>query len=437
VTGLLTTSGSQFQDWSATYRLFSQDRLPLPEIFSVVRRAIADQLPAGAPFRAVLDDSLLRRAGLHTPGVAWRRDPLGPRFQTNFVRGQRFLQVSAAMPGTDGAYRLAPISFLHTPTPQKPNRKASASDLVQYRLDARASRISLRAAQQMIQLRHSLDQDPGGQQRTLLLAFDGGYTNSTVLKQIPPHPTCIGRIRKDARLCFTPLPAHMKTRGRRLCYGLPAPTPDQLRTDDSQPWQTMIFTHSGIAHQLRYKRCQYIMWRTAGAQQILQLVVIAPLAYRPRKGSKLLYRDPAYLICTDPDLEPRQIIEAYFQRWDIEVNFRDEKTLLGVGQAQVRAEPSVESAPALTVAAYALLLVSAQCAFGNSNVGLLPQPKWAASSKGPRTSTQQMLHQLRAEVWGRGLGIDSFSDFASNLPADTKPGKCVFPLASAACYANG
>lgn len=437
MTGLLTTSGSQFQDWSATYRLFSQDRIPLPEIFSVVRRAVAGQLPAGAPFRAVLDDSLLRRSGLHTPGVAWRRDPLGPRFQTNFVRAQRFLQISAAMPGKDGVYRLAPIAFLHTPTPQKPKRKATGEELKQYRKDARASRLGLRAAQQMVQLRQSLDQDPGGQQRTLILAFDGGYTNSTVLKQIPLHTTCIGRIRKDARLCFTPDPARMKARGRRLRYGAPAPTPEQFRTDDSEPWQSMTFTHSGISHHLRYKCRQNLMWRTAGVQQILQLVIIAPLAYRPRKGSKLLYRDPAYLICTDPELEPRHIIEAYFQRWDIEVNFRDEKTLLGVGQAQVRAEVSVQSAPALTVAAFGMLLVSAQRAFGTSDDGLLPQPKWAASPKGPRTSTQQMIHQLRAEVWGRGLGIESFSGFASHLTTDTKPEKCTFPLASAVCYANG
>src|SRR5580692_10617427 len=48
MTGLLTTSGSQFQDWTAAYRLFSQDRVPLPEVFSVVRRAVADQLPARA-----------------------------------------------------------------------------------------------------------------------------------------------------------------------------------------------------------------------------------------------------------------------------------------------------------------------------------------------------------------------------------------------------
>jgi hypothetical protein len=437
VTGLLTTSGSQFQDWSATYRLFSQDRLPMPDIFSVVRRGIAEQLPAGAPFRAVLDDSLLRRSGLHTPGVAWRRDPLGPRFQTNFVRGQRFLQVSAAMPGSKGNFRLAPIAFVHTPTPQKPKRHASAETVAQYRLDARNSRLGLRATQQMIQLRASLDQDAGGKERTLILAFDGGYTNSTVLRNIPPHTTCIGRIRKDAHLCFLPDPSLMKSRGRRLRYGVDAPTPDQFRTDESEPWQTMTFTHSGIAHQLRYKLRRNMMWRTAGVGQTLQLVIIAPLAYRPRKGSKLLYRDPAYLICTDPELDPRQIIEAYFQRWDIEVNFRDEKTLLGVGQAQVRSEVSVESAPALTVAAYGMLLVSAQHAFANSDEGLLPQPKWAASSQGSRTSTQQLIHQLRAEVWGRGLGIETFSGFASNLTADSKSQKCSFSLASAVCYANG
>ena len=170
----------QFQDWTAAYRLFSKDRLPVPEIFAAVRRAIADQLPAGAPFRAVLDDTLLRRAGLRTPGVAWRRDPLGPRFQTNFVRGQRFVQISGVMPGHQGAFRVAPIAFVHAPTPTKPKRPATAAQTAQYRRDSAAARLSLRGAQQMTQLRQSLDQDPGGAARSLIVAFDGGYTNSLV-----------------------------------------------------------------------------------------------------------------------------------------------------------------------------------------------------------------------------------------------------------------
>jgi hypothetical protein len=407
------------------------------DLFSVVRRAVAALLPAGEPFRAVIDDTLLRRSGLHTPGVAWRRDPLGPHFQTNFVRGQRCLQISAAMPGDQGVFRLAPIVFLHSPTPPKPNRDASEADLAQYRLDVASSRLCFRGAQQMIRLRESLDQDPAGKERILLLAHDGGYTNSTMFKKIPPRTVCVGRIRKDAKLFFPPDPTLRKVRGRRLCYGAPAPTPEQLRTDESQPWQTMSFVHSKITHALRYKQLANLMWRAAGADRLLQLVVIAPLAYRLRKGSKLLYRQPAFLICTGPTLDARPIIETYFQRWDIEVNFRDEKTLLGVGQAQVRNEVSVESAPALTVAAYGMMLVAGQRAFGNSQEGMLSQPKWAASSQGPRTSTQQLLHQLRAEVWGRGLGIDNFSGFASNLTPVTKPEKCSFPLTSAACYANG
>jgi hypothetical protein len=85
------------------------------------------------------------------------------------------------------------------------------------------------------------------------------------------------------------------------------------------------------------KRLVRRRWRTAGADQVLQLIIIKRLAYRLRKGSRLLYRDPAYLICTDSMLEARQVIEAYFERWEVEVNFRDEKTLLGIRLLRSRA----------------------------------------------------------------------------------------------------
>jgi len=143
VTGLLTTCGQEFQDWSAPYRLFSQDRLPIREIFSVVRRGVLAELPPQAPFVVAIDDSLLRKTGLRIPGVGWRRDPLGPHFQTNFVRAQRVLQFSAAVPLSDRAYRMVPVSFLHAPTPAKPSRKASPEQHQQYRQAARQARLPL------------------------------------------------------------------------------------------------------------------------------------------------------------------------------------------------------------------------------------------------------------------------------------------------------
>lgn len=436
LTGLLSTSGKQFEDWSAAYRLFSRQRLPVSSLFSSVRRALLTHLPAHEPLCVVVDDTLLRRSGNKTPGVAWRRDPLGPRFQTNFVRAQRFIQFSAAMASHHGVTRMVPIGFFHSPTPPRPSSKASSEQIAQYRKQARDSRLSLRAARQLAQLRDDLDQDEAGKQRSLIVAFDGGYANSTLLKNIPRNTVCIGRIRKDAALCFTPDSALRKLRGRRLRYGSPAPTPEQIRTDDSRPWHSLTVIQSGVTHQLRYKRCTNLMWRTAGADQVLQLVVIAPLGYRLRKGSKVLYRQPGFLICTDAELDVQRIIESYFQRWDIEVNFRDEKTLLGVGQAQVRNQASVESAPALAVASYAMLLVAAQRAFGNCRDGMLPPPKWSARNHSPRISTQHLLHQLRADVWGRGLGIRNFSGFAASPAPVTKPEKCSFPIASAVCYAN-
>jgi len=434
VTGLLTTCGAQFRDWTSSYRLFSQDRLPAQTLFDVARRAVLAALPPQAPVRAFLDDSLLRRSGLHTPGVAWRRDPLGPHFQTNFVRAQRFLQTSLALPSAHGSCRLIPVAFSHAPTPAKPGKKASPSQQQAYHAQVRATRLSQRARQQIGELRAALDTDPNSA-RLLLLAFDGGYTNHTVLKHLPPHTTAIGRLRHDAHLLFRPDPAAQKARGRRLRYGAPAPTPEQVRTDDS-PWETLTLLHNGMTHQLRYKRRTGLMWRPAGAHQVLQLTVIAPLAYRLRKGSKLLYRQPAFLICTDENLDPQLIIETYIARWEMEVNFREEKTLLGVGQAQVRDPRSVESAPALSVAAYALLLLATQRAFADPRPALLPRPKWIRPSPNTRISTQQAIHQLRAEVWGRGLGLDNFSGFPSASTATTKPEKSSFPLASAVCYAN-
>ena len=435
MTGLLTTCGWQFRDWTSSYRLFSRPRLPLAPLFAVVRRAVVAELPPGAPVRAVLDDTLVRRAGLRTPGVAWRRDPLGPHFQTNFVRAQRFLQTSLVLPNAHGARRVLPVAFSHAPTPPKPGKKATPEELQAYRVSVRTSRLSQRAVEQMAELRAALDADPASASRQLLVAFDGGYTNQTVLKHLPHHTTALGRIRHDAKLFFRPHPEAQKALGRRLLYGLPAPTPEQVRSDDS-PWQTFSFQHAGQIHQLRFKRRTSLMWRAAGARLTLQLIVIAPQGYRLRQGSKLLYRQPAFLICTDENLDPQVLIDTYLQRWGVEVNFREEKTLLGVGQAQVRSPRSVESAPAFSVAAYALLLLATHRTFPASATDRLPQPKWSQTSPPDHLSTQQALQQLRAEVWCRGLGLDHFSGFTSPPPAHSKPQKCSFPLASAACYAN-
>jgi hypothetical protein len=437
VTGLLTTCGLEFQDWSAEYRLFSRQRWPATGIFAVIRRALLAELPAQAPVTVALDDSLLRKTGLRIPGVGWRRDPLGPHFQTNFVRAQRVLQCSAAIPLAEGACRTIPISFQHAPTPPKPVRKATEEEWAQYRRAARQARLPLLAARQVAALRQALDAEPEGALHPLQLVVDGGYTNGALLKKLPPRTTLIGRIRQDAKLFFPPrAPLAAARCGRPRHYGAPAPTPEQLRQDPAAPWTELDLSLSGAPHTLRVKRLAPILWRTAGLQLTLQLVVIAPVGYRVRQRSKLLYRRPAFLICSDPLLEVRAVVHAYVQRWGIEVNFREEKTLLGVGEAQVRNRASVEAVPALQVASYALLLLaSLRNCHAALKPDLLPSPKWAAHTPPSRFTTQKAIRQLRAEIWGRGLGVTNFSDFAAFCTPTTKPEKFTPDPSSAVLYA--
>jgi hypothetical protein len=432
----LTTCGQEFEDWSADYRVFSRERLPIEEIFSVVRRAVLQRLAPQGPLTVAIDDTLLRKTGIRIPGVGWRRDPLGPQFQTNFVRAQRALQLSADLPLTAGGHRMVPIGFYHAPTPIKPSRKADPAALAQYRQDARQSRISLLASRQIVSLRQRMDAD-GAAHRPLHICVDGGYTNGTVLKSLPANTVLIGRIRQDAKLYFLPMETSApKAPGRPRHYGDLAPTPNQLRTNDTAPWQSVDIELAGNTHALRVKVSRNLLWRTAGLQHVLQLVVIAPLGYRLRKGSKLLYRRPAFLICTDPQLDLHAVLQQYVHRWDIEVNFREEKTLLGVGQAQVRNPHSVQQVPALQVASYAMLLLSmSHLSMAGQDTDSIPPAKWAAPQKPSRPSTQAAINHLRAEVWGKALGLTNFSDLMIGVPPVASPEKFAPHLPSAVLYA--
>jgi hypothetical protein len=119
------------------------------------------------------------------------------------------------------------------------------------------------------------------------------------------------------------------------------------------------------------------------------------------------------------------------------VNFREEKTLLGVGQAQVRHPESVQSASALQVASYAMLLLATVMATQQTHTDSLPSPKWSPPPRTPqRTSTQRAINQLRAEVWGRALGLRNFSDFVASTPPLSKPENFIPHLPSALFYAS-
>ena len=270
---------------------------------------------------------------------------------------------------------------------------------------------------------------PGEEPPPLHTVVDGSYTNRKVLRKKTKETVVTGRIRKDARL--NAKPDNQKPHGRKRIYGEDLPTPEQVRKDESIPWQEVEATVGGKRHTLRVKTLAPVRWRAAGEMD-LRLVVIAPVPYLKRPGGKRLYRQPGYLICTDPELPLETLLQEYIWRWDIEVNHRDEKSILGVGQAQVRNANSVGSVPAAAVAAYAMLHVAAMKAYGwNGKPDTIPAAKWRNPKKKKRASTQDLVNELRRELWSESINPRHLTDFMNGNSSATKPAKSNTDLCSA------
>jgi hypothetical protein len=417
------------QDWTADYRMYTENRLEVEKIFGHVRTEIEQCGQPDSPLVVAMDDSLLRKTGRRIFGCGYRRDPLSPPFHVNFVRGLRILQISAAVrQGSEGAARLIPIDFQHAALPAKPHPRAPQEQHEAYQVERAARNINLVGRQRLACLRRQLDES-GSASRRLITSVDGRFTNSTVLGHLPERTTLVGRVRKDSAFYYPP--EHQPQFGRKRKYGLRCPTPEALLKDQTVPWQTVKAYAAGQTYQFNIKTLSPVYTPMDKGRQALRLVVVEPVPYRRTKHSKLERREPAYLICTDPDMPVQELLQVYLWRWDIEVNFRDEKTILGVGQAQVRSESSNQNAPALAVASYAMLLLASVKTYGaEGKPDTFQSPLWYQRKPEKRATTNELINQLRWELWSATLKTN-FTGFSPTTAPDQNGIKCDHPLESA------
>ena len=412
----------QFQSWAPDYKLFSMSRWTPRALFDVVMKLALPLCSKNQPLVIGLDDTLTRKTGRRIPKASTLRDPLSPPYHTNLVWALRFIQAVLLLWPADGAgaARAIPIAFdLAPPVPKPKKKKASktamsadkhdnadakqaeqskaiAEEWKQYYKLRRQQGLSAQGAALIQQIRSRLDAIAGYAERILWTVVDASYCNRTVLSRLPERTRLIGRTRKDIHLSALPEP--QSGRGRRRVYGKDLGTPDQMRKDDAIAWQSATIFAAGRCHQLRYKSVGPLLWRRGAQRQPLRLIIIAPLAYHAH-GHRL-YRDPAYLLVTDPEQDDAvQVLQAYFYRWEIEADQKEEKDLLGVGQAQVWSNQAVSHQPALHVASYAMLLLAAIQCFGlNSTACLTRLPHWRLRKPPTRLSAAQLIAVLRSEL---------------------------------------
>jgi hypothetical protein len=303
VARVLAATGRDQCDWSSEYRLFSRSPWKSRDLFfPVIQRSLAFAGPPKEPILLAGDFTHLVKSGKHIPQLYCMRDPLSPPFHANLIYGLRFFQVTVLCPFRDRQSqplpaRSVPVRFEASPVLSKPRKKATEEERAQYRKNLKKRLASVAARQVLQEVREDFDRAGAGA-RPLLVALAGSFCNQVFLRKAIPGVELLCRCRKDAVLCLrqSSLP---EPKGPKRFYDPQSFSPDSVRQDQSSPWQNGPFFHGGRFHEIRYKEIQHVLWRKGGGRRLLRLIVIAPTGYRLHQQGRLLYRQPAFLLCTD------------------------------------------------------------------------------------------------------------------------------------------
>jgi hypothetical protein len=440
---IIWTNGDQHKDWRADYFLFSRCSWKLTDLFAPILMRGLPYCP-GRYVGVAIDDTGLHKTGSRIQQAFVQRDPLSPKYHVNFMLGIRFLQASLLVPlfrRSKVGCRAIPIAFEESSVIKRPRkrprkssgrknqaakckRKSNAKDhktasrphvkacaankpgarvkaadtnqddavkkeWQQYQAARKLHNLSTHFVQLMVRLRTAFNQ-AGAAKKILLLAIDNSFCNRTVFRTPVKGVELIARTRKNAVLC------RRAAAGSRRFYDTRKFTPEQVRLDESIAWQTTRIFYGGKWRKVEYKDVTAIYWQGGAQQRPLRLLVVRPTRYRKKNSGRYYYRQPAYLLTTVVHDTVRQLLQIYFDRWQIEVNHREEKDIMGVGQAQLRNFISVPKQPAFAVAAYSALLLASLEAFGaERGKAYAALPKWRR--RATRPSALDLIALLREE----------------------------------------
>ena len=355
------------------------------------------------PVTVALDDTKTVKTGRKIPGASWQRDPMSPPFHLNFIYALRFLPVSLLFPhyreGQHSA-RAFPVRFRDVPVVKKPGKRATDEERAAWRETKKTRNLSVSARETLTRFRAELDRQ-GARDCRLLAVGDGSFCNRTMFRTPPDRIDLLARCRWDAKLCF---PAPPGTPRRHAPNKF---TPDQVRKDTAIPWKTIRVFFGGCPRTVRVKDLTGVLWQRGAGTRPLRLLITAPTPYKVTPKGPTYDREPACSLCTDTTSPINLLAQAAFDRWQIEVNHREEKDILGLGDAQVRSPRSVERHPPFQVAIYRLIHLAGLLEYGPGRTDdSLPLPK--GRRKANRPSLLDLLSLLRKDsLQTRGMNCET------------------------------
>ena len=289
---------------AAFYRFLSEGRWALDELGRVLLRLLQPWL--SDRLVVIVDDTLCPKSGAQLFGAGMHFDATRSRIGRKRIDAFRFghnwvvLAVWVACPWRPDSGWALPVLFrLYRP------KASCAKSSYRKRSDL--------AAEMIRRLASWLTKD-----QRMYVVGDGAYCCRTVLQALPSRVFMVGHLRLDAALYELPRGLRRRGRPQRKGYRIASP---RHRLDNKEGWRDVEMGLYGTSVQLEIWTAVCLWYPSAGNR---------PVCVVGTRDPKSRFQPRAF-VCTDPELEPGEILALYGHRWQIEVTFRDIKQELGFG----------------------------------------------------------------------------------------------------------
>jgi hypothetical protein len=323
IANLLRMVGHLSQGAASTYqRVLSQARWSGLRLSAILCRFVLRYVASGDAIRLVGDDTVTEHRGKKVHGKGRHRDPIrSSHSYTAWRYGHKWivLAILVSFPFAQRPWALPVLIALYR-SPQDNHRRGR-----RHRTPAQLLQVLLR-----LLLRWFPD-------RQFALAADGGYGGHALARfaqQQRGRLRLVSKFPADANLYEPPPPYRGKGRPRQK--GAKLPNPAQVVAQAART-RLLVAWYGGAQRRVEVVTgCGH--WYKSGHE----LVAVRWVYVHDRGGT---HRDE-YFYTTDVSQTPRQIIEAYTGRWNIETTFQECRAYLGLGTTRgwsqrtvLRAEP--------------------------------------------------------------------------------------------------
>ena len=387
VTQLLMGLGLNEQDWSAWYRLFSEERFKYEKASEGLLKASLQYVKADEVYVVAGDATQTPRSSGKMEGAGWLRNMRTPPFMVGIHTAQRWFNGSWFIPQENGYSRAVPLRWM--PAFTEKSQPKTVAPLKEWE-----------ASVQFLEWLQAQFEQYGRPEQAILFVGDGHYDNLKLWQQLPDGVTMLARSAKNRVLYHLP---DATMHGNRK-YGERAASPQQVWQTNKR-WQHIDIAVRGCPRHLDV--CVRGVFVRKGAPHTPLFLIVVRGKKRKNKYGRTYRRQPLpFLVNAIQDdngnwLLPLPLETLLFwawQRWEVEVCHRELKTTFGLGHKQCFNPHAAVLSVQWSAWVYALLLLAGYKTFGLARAPDVPTRWWRGSG---RWSFATLLRSFRAALWGQ------------------------------------